>query len=153
MMRTAKLLLLLTVFSTFGLSSCDKDNEPGVWMRFRVSELGRTSFDWLTDNITVQFQQERLVVTGTNADGSSVQIITDRAAEGLYMVESGEAVAVFNQGGGIDLSKIFVADSGEVVISTNDLGERLVQGTFNASFYNEPTDRTIRLNGSFRSFY
>lgn len=146
------LLITLALLSSANIS-CKKDNEAGEWMRISGLRSEEGNIRWFTEDVNVQFVLDGAVVTGTNSDGSSLQIAVNRAVEGIFDIEASEAIVSFNGSGALDPTKIFVGKSGTITVSSNDLDERLFQGAFSMTLENELTSNEIKISGSFRVFY
>ena len=145
------LIMVASLFLIFLAGSCKKEKEvPGNWVRFSLINKGEKT-NWLGNDVSVQFQLGKMVLKGTNDDGSSLQLATDEAIVGTYLVEDDKALGVLNLGTGNDPLKIFAADSGSVTITTADLNTKLIQGTFELWFVNPATQEEAKAFGSFRS--
>jgi hypothetical protein len=149
MKRLSLVFLTLILLGSFH-TSCKKDNEPGDWMNINGLRNEEGNIKWFTENITVQFILDGAIITGTNSDGSTMQIAVNRAAPGVYGIAEGEALATFSAIGSLDPIQVFAATQGTVTISVNDPQSRLFQGAFNLVLANQLTDREIRISGSFR---
>jgi hypothetical protein len=152
-MKRLSILLITLVLLNSANISCKKENEAGEWMRISGLKSGGESLRWFTENVQVQFVLNGAIVTGTNADGSTLQIAVDRAVEGVFDVETSQAVVSYNSSGSLDPTKIFLGKSGTVTVSTNDLEKRLFQGAFTLTLENEVTSTEQKILGSFRVFY
>lgn len=144
------LIMVASFFVVFLIGSCKKEEVVGNWVRFALVKQGERT-NWLGENVSVQFQLGKMVLKGTSDDGSSLQLATDEAVTGTYLVEDDQALGVLNLGTGSDPLKIFAADSGSVTITTADLNTKLIQGTFDLWFVNPATEEQARATGSFRS--
>jgi len=152
-MKRLSLLLITTLLLSAINISCNKADEAGEWMRISGLKSDGENVRWFTENVTAQFILNGAIVTGTNADGSALQIAIDRAVPGVFDVASSQAVVSFNGSGTLDPTKIFLGKSGTVTISTNDLEKRLFQGAFSLTLENELTSTEQIVSGSFRVLY
>jgi hypothetical protein len=152
-MKRLSILLITLVLLGSANVSCKKDNEPGEWMRISGLKSAEGNIRWFTEDVKVQFVLDGAIVTGTNSDGSSLQIVVSKAVEGVFDIEASEALASFNGSGALDPTKLFVGKSGTVTISSNDLEKRLFQGAFTMTLENELTSTVQKITGSFRVFY
>lgn len=143
--------MVASLFFIFMTGSCKKEKElPGNWVRFTLIKQGERT-NWLGNDVSVQFQLGKMVLKGISDDGSSLQLATDEAITGTYLVEDDKALGVLNLGAGNDPLNIFAADSGSVTITTADLNTKLIQGTFELWFVNPATEEEATAFGSFRS--
>jgi hypothetical protein len=152
MKRLSILLFTLVLLSSPNIS-CKKDNEAGEWMRISGLKSAEGNIRWFTEDVKVQFVLDGAIVTGTNSDGSSMQIAVARAVEGVFDIEASEAIVSYNGSGALDPTKIFVGKSGTVTVSSNDLEKKLFQGAFTMTLENELTSTQQKITGSFRVFY
>lgn len=145
-------LLLASLMTAFFISGCKKAEEPGNWTRMTFVYDGKRT-TWAGYDVSVQFQAGKMLITGRNEDGSFLQLATDEAVVGNYLVEDDKALGSINLGGGPDPQTIFVADTGVVSITTADLERKLLQGVFDLKLENLATGKRAWAQGSFRTFF